>query len=404
VPIVYLHGVAIRDQSDVPTITSFLRQHVAPAISPDPTEADRVRVFTAFWGRDAVSFAWNHASLPLVKDPDLDSEEDMPSRAIRLLKPRKSTKSGDDPDDFTSLVWSLSADQLSSVLSTALRQLELTGDEFASQATALDAAVRDMMPEGGASKVDAALLDRIATRAGQLFASIVRRESDGRGKSAVARSGVSLSPVTEMAKRALRSASGELSVLSTRIVLRWRPAIDAILTNFFGDVFVYLSKRGDPNAPGAIITDFLDVLLEAARTKPGEPLVVLSHSMGGQIVYDCITYYIPRNAKYSKIKIDFWVTAGSQVGLFEEMKLFKLSDPAIRAPKKVPLSRAHLGRWYNVWDPHDILSYTAEPIFAGVDDERFESNLPVHLAHFGYLASPAFYHRLGEKISNEKAL
>jgi hypothetical protein len=401
---VYLHGVAIRDQSDVPMITSFLQHYVAPALTPDPKDADRVQVFAAQWGGDAVNFAWNHASVPVRSEADLNSQERVPALAIHMLKQHEVTQPRTDAaaNADTPMVWSLSADQLSSVLSAALKQIGLTDGDYASRATALDSAVRHALPIGVPSRIDAALLDHIATQAGQLLATIARSGKPRRGLAADERSSASLLPVSDLTKRALRSASDQLSAFATNMFLRYRPAIDAIMTNFIGDVFVYLSKRGDADAPGPIITDFLDVLVGAAQMQPAEPLVVLSHSMGGQIVYDCATYYIPHSAKYSNIKIDFWVSAGSQVSLFEEMKLFKRSDPATRAPHKVTLPHSNVGHWYNVWDPHDILSYTTAPIFDGADDECFESNLPVHLAHFGYLSSPAFYHRIGEKIRNTR--
>jgi hypothetical protein len=394
-PIVYVHGVAIRDQSAVPTITTFLQHYVAPAISREPNAADRVRVLTAQWGADAVRFSWNHASVPVVKSAGVEERDRMPELAIGLLKKHGQSQPSAVAREVPPKVWSLSADQLSSVISAALQQIGLTEGDYAHQATALDSAVRQVVPKRGASVIDAALLDRVAAEANRLLPSIERAGNDRRAAGTDAQS---FSPITDLTKRALRSASDQLGALSTEIFLRKRPVIDAIITNFIGDVFAYLTRRGEAEAPGPIITDFLDVLVEAKRTQPREPLVVLSHSMGGQIVYDCASYYIPRSSRYSKIRIDFWIAAGSQVGLFEEMKLFKASDTSIRAPQKVAAPTPHVGYWCNVWDPHDILSYTAAPIFAGVDDECFESNLPVHLAHFGYLSSPAFYHRIGQKI------
>ncbi len=236
-------------------------------------------------------------------EADLNSQQRLPALAIHLLKQVEATQPTTDAatNADTPMVWSLSADQLSSVLSAALKQIGLTYGEYASQATALDSAVRQAMPKGVPPRVDAALLDHIATQARQLLATIAHSGDTGRGVAANQHRSSGLLPVSDLTKRARRSASDQLSFFTTNVFLRWRPAIDAIITNFIGDVFVYLSKRGDADTPGPIITDFLDVLVEAARMQPAEALVVLSHSMGGQIVYDCATYYIPHSAKYSNI-------------------------------------------------------------------------------------------------------
>jgi len=395
VPIVYLHGVAIRDQTFVPMITSFLRHYVAPAIAPTAEDAHRVRIIVAQWGGHAVQFAWNHTSLPADDTPGVKSQKGMPLRVTDMLKLRQSTPAS---ENVAPLVWSLSADQLSSVLSAALKQIGLIGGQYATSATALDSAVRNLVTKGGVSAIDGALLNRIVSHAEQLLPDLEQSVNGKLHADSDEADHASLSPVSSLTEQTLRSPGEQLSLLATDMVLRFRPAIDAVITNFIGDVFVYLAKRGEAEAPGQIITDFLDALLEAKQSQAAEPLVVLSHSMGGQIVYDCATYYIPRNPKYANITIDYWVSAASQVGLFEEMKLFKCSNPATRAPQKVVPAHWHVRHWYNVWDPHDILSYETAPIFYGADDERFESDLPIHLAHFGYLSSPVFYRRIGEKI------
>ena len=76
------------------------------------------------------------------------------------------------------------------------------------------------------------------------------------------------------------------------------------------------------------VLDALATARENQQARGGEPLVVLSHSMGGQIVYDLVTHFLPRLDRYAGVRIDYWAAAASQIGLFEEMKLFLASDPA----------------------------------------------------------------------------
>ncbi|RBL82836.1 hypothetical protein DDE05_34685, partial [Streptomyces cavourensis] len=97
-----------------------------------------------------------------------------------------------------------------------------------------------------------------------------------------------------------------------------------------------------------------------AGNRAGLPLVVVAHSMGGNIVYDVLSHFRP------DLTVDTLVTVGSQVGLFEELKLFGASRPEINGETggRVPLPPG-LGRWINVVDHSDLLAYRVGPIFDG---------------------------------------
>ena len=86
------------------------------------------------------------------------------------------------------------------------------------------------------------------------------------------------------------------------------------------------------------------------------------------------------------------------MGFFEEAKLFLASDPAHRTGHPVPFPRAHLGHWWNVWDPNDFLSFTVKDIVADVDDASYSSGMSLATAHGGYLDRPSFYRRLADKL------
>ena len=189
-------------------------------------------------------------------------------------------------------------------------------------------------------------------------------------------------------------------VLSVALAELRRP-LNNFISLFLGDVFVYLSNRGDAKQPGEIPSRLMAALSEAdenKRSRNGEPLILLTHSMGGQVVYDMITHFLPSTPALSRIRVDFWCATASQVGFFEEMKLFLASDAESRSGYTVAFPDANLGAWWNVWDHNDFISYTARDIFSGVDDEKFETGMSLIFAHNGYLKCPSFYRKFARKL------
>jgi hypothetical protein len=118
--------------------------------------------------------------------------------------------------------------------------------------------------------------------------------------------------------------------------------------------------------------------------------------MGGNVSYDLLSHFRP------DIQCDLFVTVGSQVALFEELKLFVESradlpanpaDPAQRVPKP-----ANVGAWINIYDDNDVLGYAVEGVFGGATDFRFVTGEGVRASHSAYFVRPSFYTRLGERI------
>ncbi|MFE3495063.1 hypothetical protein ACFXOS_18660 [Streptomyces sp. NPDC059175] len=151
----------------------------------------------------------------------------------------------------------------------------------------------------------------------------------------------------------------------------------------------YFAQR-DAAEAGAIVALVVEDLEKASRhaVEHGEPLIVVAHSMGGNIVHDVLSHYRP------DLRVDLLVTAGTQVGLFEELKLFRSSAPSLTCAGggKVP-PLPNVGRWINVVDPADPLAFAAAPVFAGAEDLRFDTG--AWWAHGGYITSPYFHHRVG---------
>lgn len=161
---------------------------------------------------------------------------------------------------------------------------------------------------------------------------------------------------------------------------------------FLGDVFVYLQHRGDQAAPGPIVQRVLTAVQEAPRAHADEPLIVLTHSMGGNIFYDILTHFAP------DLQVAAWVSIGGQVAQFEEVKLFKASQPGIRHPQQVPRPGTGLGAWLNIYDPADLFSFLAEPVFQGVRDLAYSTGSSLRGAHADYFKRASFYRLLAEQV------
>jgi hypothetical protein len=125
--------------------------------------------------------------------------------------------------------------------------------------------------------------------------------------------------------------------------------------------------------------------------------------MGGQIVYDAVTRFLPDYPEFANTRpIDLWCACASQVGLFEEMKLFIRSDRTLAYDARVPHPRifGRVNRWLNFWDRNDVISYTARPIFADLenDDQEFIGGATLMNAHGAYLVRPSFYRKLADAL------
>jgi hypothetical protein len=422
-PIVFIHGVANRETdpgyaSSWRRIEAFLREHAAPAISEAP---NHVPIKAAYWGDLGSSPAWGGTSRP--RGPVLgmgpDGVPDPASRALvaaelwaaldRLPQPDVpaapgpvlTTRPAVGPSRARVLrLRDLTPEQLSDLavaLSDGLPQEEGDDQQRIRRALAADAATHDPRTRerlAAAPDLDAEL-DVLGTAIEQRAGTggVIGMGSPGWLRTFAQRLG-------EVARRA-DNAPG---FIASRVLAEGRGPINDSVARFIGDVFVYFNGRGrDASQPGPIPRRVLSVIDEALaeRRADDEPLVVLSHSMGGQIMYDLVTHFLPGLPAERRVRIDFWCAAASQVGLFEELKLFCASSDQFGRGEgnRVPFpDRSHLGEWWNVWDYNDFLSYTVQDIIEGVDDGPYSSGLSILGAHSGYLQFPSFFRLLAGKL------
>jgi hypothetical protein len=180
--------------------------------------------------------------------------------------------------------------------------------------------------------------------------------------------------------------------VSTRLVAWGRRPLNGVLGRFLGDIFTYLSTRGEPGAMGDIL-DTISEQIDAART-PGEPLIIVGHSLGGVIAFDLLSYY------RTDVEVDLLVTVGSQVAHFAEIKRLKISTNSDGAPKKLAVP-TNIKRWINIFDPIDILAYAAADVFDRVEDYGYDTRTHTIDAHSAYFVQSRFFERLMQRIAHQ---
>jgi hypothetical protein len=435
-PIVYVHGVATRKtesryRPQIDRLTAYLRHYVAPAISPDDPAG--VRVLNAYWGHLGVAFKWGGMSrprTPLLKMGATAGDE----LHERLLLPAELSSYLDEPPQPSGLaavdeelvasgpsytrpgtlhyrIADLDPEALVALLVTIIHAQDLAAVEQARLAIAVDqlALYGDLSSQLRQCQTLDEELDLIEAQLAEQLANLPQPADAVIGQGA----GEGVALLRKGLEKAIGWASDGVGFATGRAVVEIaRPALHDLATLFIGDVCVYLTRRGTPTMPGAIprrVLRTLRIARELQRRRDGEPLVVISHSMGGQIMYDLLTAFIPAIPAYQDIRVDFWCAAASQVALFEEMSLLAASSPrhsrrsGMRAP--VPDPR-YLSYWWNVWDHNDVLSFSADSIFAtrpedpaGVHDESFNGyKMTLGPAHSAYLERPEFFRLLAERI------
>ena len=325
---------------------------------------------------------------PEVASGAVDAGEEAPASPFDG-RPRGGLTSGKSKDAGPTLA-ALTPDQLSDFLSAGIVESSLPSGDAARLAIVADHVARSEDVRARLERTDG-----LEAEVELLLREVRERSTPEENAGRLVAAGAGESLTTRLREGAKWLTAAPSNALWT-VLLEGRRPLNEFVTQFLGDAFVYLSQRKTPR----LIADRVRGVVESAAVEAhelNEPLVVLSHSMGGQIVYDLLSHDFDEHG--SGFSIDFWCAAASQVGLFEEMRLFRRRDEGetYGPDRPVPLPE-RVGRWWNVWDPNDVLSYTARGIFEGVDDEMYQSRRSPFTAHSGYLEQPRFYRRFAEKL------
>jgi hypothetical protein len=399
-PIIYMHGVNTRDAKHFEPVHEYLRRIVAPAIAPDP---QNVSIRAADWFPLCDPPKWEGISRPatlLGQGAEIERSELLDAIVAKVPRAEAPPSSFIDGQATasaqTARVDELSAEDLADLIAVSVASNSVDGLKRARIGIAADRVARD--PEISAKLKAAQTLDAQLTILAEAVQADVEQQSALAGQGALDFLRGMRDRVTESISRTLGSPAAAATLVAGEL----RPKLNDFVTRFLGDVLFYMTRRGTAAAPGPIPKVLIDELAIAQTNKKargGEPIVLLTHSMGGQIAYDVVTSFLP--AAGSNIKVDFWCATASQVGFFEELNMFLASSAAYSKAtgRATPLSNANLDHWWNVWDRSDVISFTTKGIFAnGIDDEEYWSGMSLAAAHGGYLERPSFYRRFAGKL------
>jgi hypothetical protein len=424
-PMIFIHGVNTRRGSEsgrnVAARNKLLQHYV---LDPLATKGDRfkqIKIVNPYWGDSGVKFRWDQASLPDVRtlehlgpetmettESDLEltavvrdlagTRKQAPSRLESLgtgsgMFKQAATKDLRrfiqailSPIIFSEMDLSVEVDDSPEMEGAREALLIVAGQELAA-----DVAIRNAVVNASSDEEVMNLLkEGIQAHFQQLLMSNNLVPSQD------------ATPIVDERLESLGSVPDLLDDIQDRVGVIIDRALDAphraatILaldpyrekwhrkfSRFLGDVFVYL------NEPGPIVSTVLQAIVTAPKYHDDEPVIIITHSMGGNILYDILTYYAP------KLQVDVWVSVGGQVGQFEEMKLFKASRKEIGKPEKLIGLKPRVRYWLNVYDPADIFAFKAKPIFADVDEEvEFLTGSGDLKSHGAYFKREDFYQLL----------
>ncbi|MBN3056030.1 hypothetical protein [Pectobacterium brasiliense] len=391
-PFVFVHGVNNRQDAEYireeKMRTAFLKEIVAPVVGINPAHP----VFAPYWGEDGVSFWRDLAVIPKGSEVEtFGSEETELPPSLGIAATQGNVQAGDTLHTLARR----HPDVVIDLLFDTLIQDANTDAEILSVAKAYQLA-QDRLSNTAEPWLAQATKDNVLDQVFDVMSPLHHANKDETFGS---------SGLWDM----LKEGANRLKLLgpdqlSHAIVGLSRRSVTHKLAMFIGDAFRYLSEREDGAQPGPIASTVLKTLREAAdlahETK--EPLIVISHSFGGEIIYDILTHY----AKDSDLEIDAWVTVGSQVGLFEEMSLLWNSPGRVdraATPREAIISPTRAKRWLNIVDTNDVLGFLVLPVFTAavpdtVHDYKYNTGYPITGAHSGYFKWPSFYKRLALRL------
>lgn len=168
------------------------------------------------------------------------------------------------------------------------------------------------------------------------------------------------------------------------LIVPWlRPTLEEHIGLFFGDALSYFrGKHRD---------EIFDRIAEAVEAGGhDDPLILLGHSLGGVILFE---FLAERGAA-----ADLFVSVGSQISYFENLKLLSGSDstiPNTECPRARGPSCA--SRWINIRDPEDILAFACGDIFDAVEDLEYDTKTNPLIAHLSYLTQQRFVRMLRQE-------
>lgn len=393
-PLVFVHGVSVRaddEYSENQKIRDgYFRKFALDQIVADPAKAV---IKNPYWGQYGATFAWDHACLPDQKYEQFGSGNNVFEAIIAEIAPDVSPSSSNQlllAMTQQSLVRAVDCLWTASAFTEAQGEVETALASLAWKA--LSYAEKNPKPSWLSQvKNDDQFVDKLLTEVESWdvpekpVATSNQTEVESFGASDI------WNHIKKTAFNIAHTAAGLVLNPAVRIVRPWAHHKASL---FVGDIFVYLKTRGDVGSEGPIVKEVKAAFEQAAaaRSSADDRLVIVAHSMGGNISYDILTHFLP------DLTCDLFVTVGSQVGMFEELKLFCESRSDLPSATQKLLPRpTNVKRWLNVFDRADVLGYSTSRIFQNSDYEFPTYGSPLS-AHSMYFYRPSFHKRLQKRI------
>jgi hypothetical protein len=428
-PLVFIHGVNVRQgtketekarfRKSVEARDQFFRTIAFAGLVPPP---DTLHIENPYWGDDGAKFLFDLASVPAPGAETFGPTDDVMAQVVMETIPAdvaaavQRTSGGEDSLLLTLARTHSLSQAVDAVVAAASVRGTDEGEEdelarFAAQAAAYADSKSDTAwlnathPATGEPRLkdDSDFLEALSrevlasrTPAGgavETFGGGIVERLKGAAKGLAKAAQKTLRTVVGAATGAVLGAAGGAAVGGApgAVIRALRPVATRRAGIFLGDVFTYLAK---PEPIVKTVAGALDAAADRRSAKDAK-LVVVAHSMGGNIVYDILTHH------RRDIQVDLLVTVGSQVGLFKELRLYREdhnAPPPGPSPARVKQPDA-VGAWMNVFDPMDVLGFAGEGVFEGVRDFAF-SNLAGPLdAHSLYFFRPMFHRRLRARMA-----
>jgi hypothetical protein len=286
VPLVFVHGVSVREgkqyAENQKTRDGLFRKYALKKLVVD---SEKALIENPYWGQFGANPAWNSASLPDGKYESFGSDD------------------GIFEEILADLAADIQAPAQDKVLLTLARQ---------SLPRAIDCLWAAGAFTDSGSSVGAALAEQsvraleYATAVGQpkwldnikdddAFVEKLLTELDTWKPKAQLVESFGISDIWNHLKTAAAHiANSATSVLMNPAARAIRPWVNSKVLLFLGDIFVYLNTR-DAAGGSPIIAEVKGAFERAdkARNAADNKLIVVAHSMGGNISYDILTSFAP---------------------------------------------------------------------------------------------------------------
>jgi hypothetical protein len=404
--IIHIHGVTVRDPAHGQGLERPFQRWLGPKLSVNQA---RPGYDSVFWGDSAASFRWELDSRPRTKLLQQGAASGF--RGLGSLRNASRTT----PLDTTKLERVSAGPVLgrpAGPQTTALPPLSTVpradrGDFLADLYLALRAGTPSQkQDELTSNPLLAALADAAEAAAADWDNVVAQKQTEEDqanqllqildsklDESSLIAQGGTREWLTRTGETLRRATYWPVDAVST-VFAELRPSTHNLFAYFIGDAFMYLANRELNGGPGEIPNRVLVALRRAHTRKKatGERIVVVTHSMGGQLLYDAVTHFAPKDPVLADLTVDHWITCGSQVSFFAELGLF-LGQSELRKPKKLQRPKNVLN-WTNFYDPNDLVGFVMSPVFEGVRDIEYDTGYGLAFSHSGYLARPSFFRAL----------